>query len=162
MNTTPLLEQYVGERLRVNGMTLALAESCTGGLVAKRLTDVPGSSNYLIGGMVAYDNTVKCQFLGVREETLTEHGAVSETVAQQMARGARVMFGTDLAVSITGIAGPGGGSADKPIGLTFVGLNALTGTWVRRFEFAGSRAEVRQAASDAALQIVLDYLDGNL
>jgi PncC family amidohydrolase len=156
------LEEKAGHQLRVNGLTLATAESSTGGLIAKRLTDIPGSSAYMIGGIVAYADQIKQQLLGVRKDTLIAYGAVSEAVAAQMARGARMVCSADLAVSVTGIAGPGGATATKPVGLAYVGLSARDGTWVRRFVWSGDRDANRQTAVDAALQIVLDYLDGTL
>ncbi len=156
------LEVVVGERLRALGWTLATAESSTGGLIAKRLTDIPGSSAYVIGGVVAYADEVKQNVLGVSTQTLIDHGAVSEPVARQMAEGARRLFGTDLAVSVTGIAGPTGATAVKPVGLHFIGLSAPRGTWVRRFVWDGDRDHNRRAAAEAALRLVLDYLDGPL
>jgi PncC family amidohydrolase len=158
----PLLEVQVGERLTARGLTIALAESSTGGLIAKRLTDISGSSAYVIGGVVAYANAVKQRLLGVSEQTLIDHGAVSEPVARQMAEGARHLFGTDLAISVTGIAGPTGATATKPIGLHYVGLSAADGTWVRRYEWDGDRAHNRASTADAAFRLVLDYLDGKL
>jgi len=156
------LEVQVGERLRARGLTLTVAESSTGGLIAERLTDISGSSAYMIGGVIAYADSVKVQLLGVQDETLRAHGAVSAPVAQQMAEGARTLLGTDLAISVTGIAGPTGGTATKPVGLHFVGLSAAEGAWVRRHVLAGDRRSVRYAAADAALHLLLDYLDGKL
>ncbi len=160
--TETLLEIRVGERLTARGLTIALAESSTGGLIAKRLTDISGSSVYVMGGVVAYANAVKQQLLGVSEETLIDHGAVSEQVARQMAEGTRHLFGTDLAISVTGIAGPTGATATKPVGLHYIGLSAADGTWVRRYVWDGDRAHNRESTADAALRLVLDYLDGNL
>jgi nicotinamide-nucleotide amidase len=156
------LEVQVGERLTARGLTIALAESSTGGLIAKRLTDISGSSAYVIGGVVAYANAVKQRLLGVSEQTLIDHGAVSEPVARQMAEGARHLFGTDLAISVTGIAGPTGATATKPVGLHYVGLSAADGTWVRRYVWNGDRAHNRASTADAAFRLVLDYLDGKL
>jgi PncC family amidohydrolase len=156
------LEAQVGERLTARGLTIALAESSTGGLIAKRLTDISGSSAYVIGGVVAYANAVKQRLLGVSEQTLIDHGAVSEPVARQMAEGARHLFGTDLAISVTGIAGPTGATATKPVGLHYVGLSAAEGTWVRRYVWDGDRAHNRASTADAAFRLVLDYLDGKL
>ena len=156
------LEARVGERLRARGLTLAVAESSTGGLIAKRLTDVSGSSAYLIGGVIAYADAVKERLLGVEAETLRAHGAVSAPVAQQMAAGARTLLETDLAISVTGIAGPTGATPTKPAGLHFVGLSAADGAWTRRHVFAGERSDNRAAAADAALHLLLDYLEGRL
>jgi len=161
-STGPLLEEVVGARLRALGLTLAVAESSTGGLIAARLTDISGSSAYLIGGIVAYADAVKEQWLGVGAETLRAFGAVSEPVARQMAEGVRLRLGTDLALSVTGIAGPTGATATKPVGLHYVGLSAADGTWVRRFVFSGDRQSNRQAAADEAFRLLLDYLDGAL
>lgn len=158
----PLLEEEVGVRLRARGLTLATAESSTGGLIAKRLSDISGSSAYLIGGIIAYADAVKEIWLGVQAETLRAHGAVSEPVARQMAEGARIRLGTDLALSVTGIAGPTGATATKPVGLHYVGLSAAEDTWVRRFVFSGDRAANRMAAADEAFRLLLDYLDGRL
>lgn len=158
----PLLEELVGARLRALGLTLATAESSTGGLIATRLTDISGSSAYVIGGIIAYADAVKEQWLGVQADTLRAFGAVSEPVARQMAEGARIRFGTDLALSVTGIAGPTGATPTKPVGLHYVGLSAANGTWVRRFVFSGDRQSNRMAAADEAFRLLLDYLDGAL
>lgn len=152
----------VAERLRAARLTIATAESCTGGLIAARLTDIAGSSDYVVGGIVAYTNEVKTALLGVPAGIICEHGAVSEPVAHHMAVGARQALQCDLALSVTGIAGPGGGTAEKPVGLTFIGLSAESGTWVRRFVWNGNRARNRHASVEAALQFVLDYLDDTL
>jgi PncC family amidohydrolase len=156
-----MLDQAV-ERLTAAGQTVATAESCTGGLIAKRLTDRAGSSAYFMGSAVTYSNAAKQVVLGVDEQLLIVHGAVSDLVARAMAFGARRLFGTDIAISVTGIAGPTGGTETKPVGLTFVGLNAADGEWVRRFVFDGDRAQNREAAANAALQLLLDYLEGAL
>jgi PncC family amidohydrolase len=152
----------VGARLREARLTIVTAESCTGGLIAARLTDVAGSSAYMLGGIVSYADPVKEALLEVQPDVLREHGAVSNIVAHQMAANVRVKFQADIALSVTGIAGPGGGTAEKPVGLTFIGLSAESGTWVRRFVWEGNRARNRHASVEAALQFVLDYLDGKL
>lgn len=159
---TPLLEELIGARLRERRLTLATAESSTGGLIAARLTDVSGSSAYLIGGIIAYADEVKEKWLGVQAETLRLYGAVSDPVARQMAEGARLRLNTDLAVSVTGIAGPTGATPAKPVGLHYVGLSTPDGTWVRRYVFGGDRHGNRMAAADAAFRLLLDYLDGAL
>jgi PncC family amidohydrolase len=138
------------------GLTVATAESCTGGLVATTITEVAGSSGYFLGGVVSYADTVKASLLGVPEATLAAHGAVSAQVAVAMATGARARFASALAVSITGVAGPDGGSEAKPVGLTYIGLAADAGTEVRRFAFTGDRAGNREAAARAALEWLIE------
>ncbi|MBN1562786.1 MAG: CinA family protein [Anaerolineae bacterium] len=156
-----VLDQVV-DRLIATGKTIATAESCTGGLIAKQLTDLPGSSAYFTGGAVTYSYAAKRTILGVSEHMMFVHGSVSEPVARVMAQGARRVFGVDVAISVTGIAGPSGGSESKPIGLTYIGLSAAEGDWVRRFVFDGDRAQNRESSAAAALQLLLDYLDGKL
>ena len=141
----------VGDLLRQAGATLATAESCTGGLIGQLITSVPGSSDYYLGGVVAYANDTKCELLGVPEELIRRHGAVSEPVAAAMAEGCRTRFGADWAVSLTGIAGPGGGSEDKPVGLVYVGLAGAAGTRVHRHVLPGTREIVRLRAALTAL-----------
>lgn len=151
------LEAQVGALLLAKGLTLCAAESCTGGLVMHRLTDIPGSSAYVLGGVVAYANEAKESLLGVRRATLIAHGAVSDETAEEMARGALDAFNADLAISITGIAGPGGGSALKPVGLTYIGVAARDGICaVQRCLFSGDRAAIKQAAADEAFRMVID------
>lgn len=156
------LEVRAGELLRARRLTVAAAESCTGGLIMHRLTNVPGSSAYVIGGTVTYSNEVKMHLLGVPEATLVQHGAVSSPTAAAMAAGVRRLFTTSLALSVTGIAGPGGGSADKPIGLTYIGLSAedLPTPHVVRYVWDGSRVENKQQSADAALKLLIAYLQG--
>jgi PncC family amidohydrolase len=143
------------------GLTVALAESCTGGLVAASITEVPGSSGYFLGGVVSYANAAKEAFLDVPEATLAAHGAVSAQVAKAMAAGARARFGGSLAVSITGIAGPDGGSPEKPVGLTYVGLAGGGGVDVRRLQLAGDRSTIRHAAAEAALQWLVEAAEAD-
>ena len=127
-----------------------------------RLTDVPGSSDYFLGGIVAYANPAKQALLGVPAATLVAQGAVSREVALAMARGARRALGADLAVSVTGIAGPGGGAPDKPVGLTWIGLSAPDLELARRCVWGADRAGNKALSAEAALQLVLDYLEGRL
>jgi nicotinamide-nucleotide amidase len=150
----------VGQALKARGWTLAVGESCTGGLLSHRLTQVPGSSQYFLGGVVAYSNSAKQALLGVDELTLTEHGAVSEETAKEMARGARSAFLVHVGVSVTGIAGPDGGTPDKPVGLTYVGVVTPTGERVERFEWSGDREANKQASAEAALGLLLQTLEG--
>lgn len=156
------LEQQVGKLLRDRGLKLALAESCTGGLVGDRITNLPGSSEYFYGSVVAYAYEAKVALLDVSWETLNSHGAVSPETVLEMARGARKALGTDVAVSISGIAGPDGGTKEKPVGTTWIGLAASEGEWTRHFLFPGDRMKNKSYAADAALQFLLDYLQGDL
>jgi nicotinamide-nucleotide amidase len=154
------LEQVVGRLLRERGATVALAESCTGGLVAGKLTDVPGSSDYFAGGVVAYADAAKHTLLGVPEALLAQHGAVSEPVARAMAEGARTRFGADLAVATTGISGPGGGSEAKPVGLVHVALADAAGTHSDHFVFPLDRTRHRQLTAQVALDWIRRRLLG--
>lgn len=149
------LESVVGELLRRAGRTLAVAESCTGGLLAERLTRVPGSSAYFLGGAVVYTNALKIRLLGVPEALLAEHGAVSEPVARAMAEGVRGALGSDYGVGITGVAGPGGGSEEKPVGTVHLALAGPGGAAAhRRVRFPGDRERVRWQASQLALEML--------
>jgi nicotinamide-nucleotide amidase len=152
------LESAVLSLLAARGLTLAVAESCTGGMLAGRITDVPGSSRAFVGGAITYSNALKSLLLGVDPGLLEAHGAVSAEVAEAMARGARERFGADMALSITGIAGPEGGSAEKPVGLVYIGLAHVTGVEVTRNQFIGRRQEVRYRATQAALTLLRDHL----
>lgn len=156
---TDALEVAVGKRLNALQATVATAESCTGGLIASRLTDISGSSAYLEGGVVSYSNAAKARLLGVAQQTLTDHGAVSEPVAREMALGARALFSTDYAVSVTGIAGPGGGTPEKPVGLTYIGVAWAGGVEVERYVWTGSRTANKQASADAAFRLLLKVMD---
>ena len=148
------LEAVVGEQLRAAGKSLALAESCTGGLIAARLTDVPGSSEYFPGGVVAYSNEAKQRLLDVPQEVLQEHGAVSEATAAAMAKGVAARFGATIGLAVTGIAGPGGGSDEKPVGLVFIATFENGRSRVRRLLFGGERGLVRLRAAQTALDMV--------
>ncbi len=152
------LEALLGQLLRQRSLKLVTAESCTGGLIADRLTDVPGSSDYFLGGIVAYAYEAKVALLNVSWDTLHKYGAVSRETVLEMARGARQALSADLAVSVSGIAGPGGGLPDKPVGTTWFGLVAPDGEWVRKFTWDSDRRGNKQLSADAALQFVMDYL----
>jgi len=155
------LEARIGPSLRERGLKLAVAESCTGGLVSHRITNVPGSSDYFVGGVAAYAYEAKVALLGVSWDTLKAYGAVSRETVLEMARGARRALETDLAVSVSGIAGPGGGLPGKPVGTTWIGLAAPDGEWARGFCFQGDRRQNKDSAAEAALQLLLDYLQGD-
>jgi nicotinamide-nucleotide amidase len=148
------MEEVVGLKLSVGGYTLSVAESCTGGLLAQRLTDVPGSSKYFIEGVVTYANDAKTRALGVEPMLLLEHGAVSAPVAEAMADGIRKRAGTDFGLSITGIAGPGGGSDEKPVGTVFIALADDVQTQHRKLHLPGDRHLIRWRASQAALDML--------
>jgi PncC family amidohydrolase len=152
------LEVTVGRLLLQHNLTLATAESCTGGLIGHRLTNVPGSSAYFLGGIIAYANEIKERGLGVQQQTLETHGAVSAETALEMARGARRVLGVDLAVSVTGIAGPGGGTPDKPIGLVYIALTAPDFERVERYVWDQDREGNKRESAEAALRLVRDYL----
>lgn len=153
------LARRVGSALLDRGWTVALAESCTGGLVAKVLTDIPGSSRYLLGGVVAYANQAKEVLLEVPSETLRRSGAVSKETARRMADGALRAFGADVAVSITGIAGPGGGLPDKPVGTVWFGLTLPDGRRAERRSFSGGRDAIRRDAAAHALHLLLRAME---
>src|SRR5437667_70575 len=148
------LEEVVGMFLGMKEKTLAVAESCTGGLLAERLTRAPGSSNFFLGGALCYSDALKTRLAGVAPKLLEEHGAVSKPVARAMAEGIRKNTGAAIGVGITGIAGPDGGTPEKPVGLVFVSLADERGTQVREFRFPGDRARVRLWATQAALEII--------
>lgn len=156
------LSEQVGQALRAAQLTLVTAESCTGGLIGHTLTEISGSSAYFLGGIIAYSNNIKMNQLGVMEQSLLAYGAVSEVVAQEMAQGARQRLGADLAVSVTGIAGPGGGTEDKPVGLTYIGLATSHMTDVQRHIWNGNRIENKKYSAEAALKMILDYLDNGV
>ncbi|HEY2329584.1 MAG TPA: competence/damage-inducible protein A [Verrucomicrobiae bacterium] len=146
------IEAVVVGLLRSQKRTLALAESCTGGLVANRITNVPGASEIFLGGVVGYANAAKEKFLGARAETLAQHGAVSEAVAREMALGARERFNSDFAMAVTGIAGPAGGSPEKPVGTVFIALATAAGAEVRKFLNVWDRATFKQVTATQALE----------
>jgi nicotinamide-nucleotide amidase len=151
------LEGAVGRLLTERGETLSLAESCTGGLLVKRLTDGAGSSTYLKEGFVTYSNESKERLLGVPHDLLVEHGAVSEPVAKAMAEGVRKIAGTDYGLSVTGVAGPGGGSEEKPVGLVFVGISDEGGTVAERLDLSAwkhSREAVRERSANRAFDLL--------
>jgi len=154
------LEIQIGQLLRERRLKLTTAESCTGGLLGSRITDVPGSSEYFLGGVVAYAYEAKVALLGVSWDTLNSVGAVSREIVLEMARGARAALNADIALSVSGIAGPGGGTPEKPVGTTWIGLVTDEGEWAKIFRFSGDREENKVAAVNAALKMLLDSLEG--
>jgi PncC family amidohydrolase len=152
------LAEDVLELSRARGWTLATAESCTGGLVGARLTEVPGASDAYVGGVVAYSDDVKREQLDVRADTLQEHGAVSQETAAEMAAGARRALAADVAVAVTGVAGPGGGTPDKPVGLVFLTVESPDGDSTERLHLEGDRQAIREQAAGAALRLLHRHL----
>ncbi|MCF6283732.1 MAG: CinA family protein [Candidatus Hydrogenedentes bacterium] len=156
---TPQLEHQIIQFLGDTEKTVATAESCSGGLIAHRLTNVPGASAPFVGGIVAYRNEVKMDLLAVPEDTLQLYGAVSQQTALAMAEGARAQFGSDFAVAVTGIAGPGGGTDEKPVGLVYMAVARTSATEVARHEFEGDRESIKQQISEAALALLWENMN---
>jgi PncC family amidohydrolase len=152
------IEVRTGEVLQELSLTVSVAESCTGGLVGSRLTDVAGSSTYFLGGVVAYSNDAKVKLLGVRRETLAQYGAVSEQGAREMAEGVRRCFGTDIGLAVTGIAGPGGATKDKPVGLMWLALAAKESTQARSIRLAGDRLQNKAEAAEQLFSLLENYI----
>jgi nicotinamide-nucleotide amidase len=152
----PDLVRELGETLQAMNWKMAVAESCTGGGLGAAVTDQAGSSAYFLGGVIAYDNRLKHSLLGVSEDELERYGAVSLEVAERMASGCRRRLGADLAVSITGIAGPGGATPGKPVGLVFIGVATAAATRAQELHFTGDRADVRRQAIVAALRVAVE------
>ena len=157
-----MLSDELGRELRARGLTISCAESCTGGLLTSTLTDIPGSSAYVMGSVVSYSNEVKSRVLGVSDETLSLYGAVSEETAREMAEGVRRLIQTDIGVGITGIAGPDGGSAEKPVGLIYISVANQSHTIVEKNNFSGTRLENKDAAVEKALQMIYDVMRSSL
>ena len=153
------LEQDVGNLLRQRGLTLGVVESATGGLISHLITNVPGSSDYYKGSVTAYSNEVKINIVGVKEETINKYGAVSLQVAREMARGGRRLLSVDICLADTGIAGPGGATAGKPVGLFYLGLCHQGGAYSRRHLFHGDREQNKRSAAGAALSWLKEYLE---
>jgi len=161
MDNTQLAET-IGELLRRNGLRLAVAESCTGGLIGHWITNVPGSSTYYMGSVTAYAYEAKVRMLGVRWETLEKYGAVSKETVLEMARGVRKALAADIGISVSGIAGPGGGTADKPVGLTWIGLSAQDVDEAWAYHWKGDRLQVKERSAAQALRLLMAYLESGL
>ncbi|NLK00455.1 MAG: CinA family protein [Clostridia bacterium] len=159
MRETFKITKDIGEILIKGKKSIALAESCTGGLIASLITDVPGSSKYFGYGIISYSNEAKTKLLGVKKDTLRDYGAVSKETAQEMALGVRKISSSDYGLSVTGIAGPGGGSSDKPIGLVYVGFSSNKGESCQRLDLEGNRQEIRLKTADLALNYLLEKID---
>jgi nicotinamide-nucleotide amidase len=151
------LDQKIARLFRDSGITLSVAESCSGGLISKRITDLPGSSGYFNLGVVTYSNSSKERVLGVPHELIEIKGAVSNEVALAMAVGVRALSGSDVALATTGIAGPDGGTAEKPVGTVFIAIASQNGSEVFRHHFEGNREVVREATAESALTLLLNW-----
>jgi PncC family amidohydrolase len=151
-------EIQIGEILTERKLTIATAESCTGGLIGHRITDVPGSSNYFERGMIVYSNDAKMECLNVHKETIEHFGAVSSETAIAMAEGIKNSSRTNIGLAVTGIAGPSGGTPEKPVGLVYIALATDEGTKVQEFRFDGNREDIKMQTAEAALGIVIDFL----
>lgn len=151
-------EALLGKTLREKGMRLGAAESCTGGLFSSMVTDIAGSSDYFIGSVVAYSNEIKKSVLGVRQKTLKDNGAVSSQTALEMAEGIRKALKADIGIGITGIAGPGGGTPEKPVGLVFIAVSIKKKATVKKFLFKGGRKAIKKNSALAALSMLLSAL----
>lgn len=154
------IEQEIGDMLRHMGLSLGVVESATGGLISHLITNVPGSSDYYKGSITAYSDPVKVDLVGVMEETIEKYGAVSSQVVEEMARGGRRVLNADICLADSGIAGPGGATKDKQVGLFYIGLSHKVGTFSREYSFQGNRWQNKQAAAEAALSWLRDYLVG--
>lgn len=152
------VEIQIGEILRRRKRTLATAESCTGGLIGHLLTNIPGSSDYYLGGVIAYANSVKHKQLGVNSESLARFGAVSQEVVLEMSRGVRLALQADIGLAVSGVAGPGGGSLEKPVGYTWIGLSDVDNELSWNYIWTGSRKQNKKFTAIMALQLLLDHL----
>jgi nicotinamide-nucleotide amidase len=152
------LEQEIGNLLRQKGLTLGLVESATGGLVSHRISNIPGSSDYYKGSVTAYSNEVKSKVVGVSQDTINQYGAVSPQVAEEMAQGGKKLLAADICLADTGIAGPGGATPEKPVGLFYLGLSHGEITYSQKHQFQGEREQNKQSAAEAALLWLKEYL----
>ena len=152
------LEQEVGSLLRQKGLTLGVVESATGGLISHLITNVPGSSDYYKGSVTAYSDEVKVKIIGVKEDTINKYGAVSYQAAEEMAQGGRKILASDICLADTGIAGPGGATLEKPVGLFYIGLSHKAGTCSQKHNFQGNREQNKRNTAEAALGLLKEYL----
>ena len=154
-----LPEEKLLKALEAKKRTLSIAESCTGGLLANRITNIPGSSNVFLLGVIAYANSAKCRLLKIPEKTIQSYGAVSSPTARLMAKGARGLGGSDLGLGLTGIAGPRGGNKNKPVGTVFIAVSSAKKSSVRKFLFPGSRRQIKKQAADKAIEMLLSAIN---
>ncbi len=152
------LEEEIGDLLREKKLTLGTVESATGGLISNLITDIPGSSDYYRGSVIAYNNDIKTRVVGVKEETIAKNGAVSPQVVEEMAQGGRKVLAVDICIADTGIAGPGGGTRNKPVGLFYIGLSHGGGTYSQGHLFQGTRQQNKESAAQMALKWLRNYL----
>lgn len=148
----------LGEYLRENNLTLAAAESCTGGLLSHLITNIPGSSDWFMGGVIAYDNAVKTKLLGVKASTINRHGAVSEEIAVEMARGVKKRLDADIGAAITGIAGPGGTRPGKPVGTVYICVASTRKKTVKKFQFKGARVKIKTLSALKAIEMIKRFV----
>jgi len=160
MNVTISLERTVGKLLKNNKLTLSVAESCTGGLVCNRITNIPGSSEYFIGGVIAYSDGIKKNLLNVNKVILEKNGAVSKEAVEAMARGIRTLLHTDIGLAITGVAGPTGGTKEKPVGLVWISLTKEDNVITKKFLWQGNRVNNKEKSAEAAVIMLKEYLEG--
>jgi nicotinamide-nucleotide amidase len=155
------MDDSLSKLLITKSLTISVAESCTGGLIGHLITSIPGSSAYFMGGVISYSNQAKCDLLGVSPDTLEQYGAVSDQTAKEMAMGVRERFKSDIGISVTGIAGPDGGSIEKPVGTVFMGLVLDNEPLALKYLFKGKRSEIKQQTAETALENIKRYLNGN-
>ena len=153
------IEREIGDLLRRKGLTLGVVESATGGLISHLITNVPGSSDFYQGSVTSYSNEIKIKVIGVKAATLKKYGSVSPQVAEEMAAGGRKVLAVDICLADTGIAGPGGGTLEKPVGLFYIGLAHQGGAFSRRYQSHGTREENKQSVAEAALSWLKEYLE---
>jgi len=153
------MKNDIGSILVDKGLTISVAESCTGGLIGSMITDVPGSSRYFLGGIIAYSNQSKMEILNVSSRTIEEHGAVSDQTVREMAGGVKRLFNSHLGLAVTGIAGPEGGSIEKPVGTVFIGLAAEDRIFTAGYRFHGTRGEIKQETARMTLDYLRRYLN---
>ena len=155
------MEGVIGDILSERNLTISIAESCTGGLIGNLITNIPGSSHYFLGGIIAYSNQSKEDLLNVSSETIKKYGAVSDQTVQEMAEGVKKRFKSNMGLAVTGIAGPGGGSKEKPVGTVFIGLAVGNEIFSGKYSFHGTREQIKQKTAYTSLDFIRRYLNGD-